>query len=270
MSDQSSQSAESAPALTYVADGPLAFIVNDNPKRLNALTSAMWEAMPAHIARAVADPAVRVIVLRGAGDRAFSAGADISEFEGARTGDKAEAYDALNHDAFNAITNAEKPVIAMVHGHCLGGGLGIAACCDLRIADSKAEFAIPAAKLGLGYNARWVRQLLALAPPSRVKELLFTGKRFDATSALAMGLVDRVVEPEALEDTVRALAGEIAANAPLSVKAAKQSIDELTRNAASPDYARLDDLVRACFESADYAEGRRAFMEKRKPNFQGR
>ena len=258
------------PTLELVIEGSLAWIVADNQERMNALTAAMWEAVPRLVAKAEAHAGVRVVVLRGAGERAFSAGADITEFESARTGENAKAYDRLNHDAFTAISSAHKPTIAMIHGFCLGGGLGLAAACDLRLAGDTAQFAIPAAKLGLGYNPRWVRPLLALAAPARVKELLLTGRRFSASEAERMGLVNRVVGADRLEAETRALALEIAANAPLTVRAAKQAVDELWRHPEHPDTRALDAAVEACFHSEDYAEGRRAFLDKRKPRFEGR
>ncbi|MCP4779363.1 MAG: enoyl-CoA hydratase [Hyphomicrobium sp.] len=251
-------------------DGEIAWIIADNPARLNALTALMWKTLPDLLADAERDDTIRVIVLRGAGERAFSAGADISEFESARTGENAAEYDALNHAAFTALSGCTKPTITMIHGFCLGGGLGLALCTDIRLADEKAEFAIPAAKLGLGYNARWVRPLLATVPPSRAKEMLFTGRRFKVTEAASMGLVNGVVEACKLKDAVRALAQEIAANAPLTVRAAKQVIDEFVRHPETPNMAALDAAVVTCFNSEDYAEGRRAFLEKRKPRFQGR
>jgi enoyl-CoA hydratase/carnithine racemase len=259
-----------APELRLERDGDIGFVIASNPARMNAFTAGMWKAIPEVLAAAEADPQIRVIVLRGAGSRAFSAGADISEFDNARSGDAAAAYDALNDAAFRALSGCTKPTISMIHGFCLGGGLAIALCTDIRIADQAAEFAIPAAKLGLGYNARWVRPLLAAVPPARAKEMLFTGRRFKVAEALAMGLVNTVVTTDALEGMTRALAADIAANAPLTVRAAKRTIDELTRNPQTPDLAALDAAVAACFESEDYAEGRLAFKEKRKPRFKGR
>lgn len=262
--------AAAAPDLRLEIEGAIAWIVASNPERMNAYTAGMWAKIPEHVRAADLDPTVRVIVLRGEGLRAFSAGADISEFESARTGASAADYDRLNHEAFAALLSATKPIIAMIHGFCLGGGLGIAACADLRFADHKAQFAIPAAKLGLGYNPRWVPPLLALAAPAFIKEMLFTGRRFSSSEAERIGLVNRVVDPDLLEDAVRTLAGEIAGNAPLSVRAAKLTIDEMVRHPEHPDTSSLDAAVAACFDSADYAEGRRAFLEKRKPAFQGR
>lgn len=258
------------PALRYAKDGAIAWIIADNPSRMNALTGTMWGALPDAVGAAVADPEVRVIVLRGAGDRAFSAGADISEFESGRTGDAAKIYDALNDAAFNALIHCPKPTIAMIHGFCLGGGLGLALCCDMRIADETSQFAIPAAKLGIGYNARWVRPILAAVPADRAKQLLFTGRRFRSADAEAMGLITQLVSKQDIETTVRALATEIAENAPLSVAAAKHVIDEISRHPEHPDMAKLDAVVEACFASDDYAEGRRAFLAKRKPEFKGK
>jgi enoyl-CoA hydratase len=261
---------EPGPRLRYQKEGAIGWITADNPARMNALTAAMWQALPAALAQAVADSDVRVVVLRGAGDKAFSAGADISEFESARTGDAAKIYDALNDAAFNALINCPKPTIAMIYGFCLGGGLGLALCCDLRIADETSQYAIPAAKLGIGYNARWVRPILAAVPIARAKELLFTGRRFRSADAEAMGLVSQLVPKAELEATVRTLAQNIADNAPLSVAAAKRVIDEISRHPEHADMKALDSVVAACFESEDYAEGRRAFLEKRKPEFKGR
>jgi len=250
-------------------DGALAWLEITNPDRMNALTASMWQQIPERIAEADNDPCVRVIILRGAGKRAFSAGADISEFKTARTGDSATEYDALNHNAFLAVTNATKPTIAMIHGFCLGGGLGLAACCDLRLGDQNSQYAIPAAKLGIGYNPRWVTPLLALTSPGNVKEILFTGRRIKAEEAFQMGLINRLLDAETLQSATEALANEIAANAPLSVAASKVVVNELVHHPETPDLYKLDEAIQRCFQSKDYKEGQRAFLEKRKPAFEG-
>ncbi len=260
----------STPGLSTELHDHVLHIVIDNQPRLNAFTMSMWTALPQLIRDAEQNNDVRVVVLRGAGDKAFSAGADISEFEQTRTAALAATYDELNNVAFDTLANSSKPTIAMINGFCLGGGLEVALCCDIRLASSVSQFSVPAAKLGIGYNPRWMRPMLAVVSAARAKELLFTGRRFSASEAVGMGLVNRVVQPHELHTATSSLAAEIAGNAPLSILAAKRCIDALNANPALQDMASLDALVDACFASADYVEGRRAFMEKRKPTFRGR
>ena len=251
-------------------DGAIGWIIMDHAAKHNALTAGMWRSLPALVGEAEADAAVRVIVLRGAGDKAFSAGADISEFDTAREGDAASGYAASNQAAFDALSGAGKPVIAMIQGFCLGGGLALALSCDLRVAAEGSQFSIPPAKLGLGYHPSWIKTLLACVSPASAKELLFTGERLGYSNALRMGLINRVFAPEALEPGVRALAQTIAENAPLTIHAAKCTIDAFSADLAASKLEELLDLVAKCFASEDYAEGRRAFREKRKPEFKGR
>ncbi len=258
------------PTLRTLSEGGIYTIIADNPARMNAYTRDMWEAIPRLIREAEADPAVRVVVLRGAGTKAFSAGADISEFEGNRTGAEARRYDEINHEAFEAVGRATKPTIAMVYGYCFGGACELAICCDMRWVSDDATFSIPAAKLSIGYNPRWIRPMLAVVSAAKAKEMLFTGRRYSAAEALAMGFANAVVPAAELEAATRKVAEEMANNAPLSIRAAKEAIDELFAHPENPDLARLDRFVEACFESEDYAEGRRAFMEKRKPRFTGK
>jgi enoyl-CoA hydratase/carnithine racemase len=256
--------------LTSRTEGAVCWITIDNEPRLNAFTRDMWAAVPGHFTAADADPQVRVIIVTGAGERAFSAGADISEFGANRTGAAARAYDEINHAAYEAVLGTAKPTIAMVNGYCFGGACELAICCDLRFASETASFSVPSAKLSLGYNPRWIKPMLAVMPAAKVKEMLFTGRRYGAREALAMGLVNEVAAPGALASATLRLAHEIAANAPLSIRAAKASVDALAASPDGADLAALDAMVLACFDSDDFKEGARAFLEKRKPVFRGR
>lgn len=263
-------SAEQRGRVRGQAEGALFWLTFENEARMNALNEEMWAALPGLIGEAEADDDVRVVILRGAGSKAFSAGADISEFGTQRTGKAAKAYDRLNQAAFDALANCSKPTLAMISGFCMGGGLELALCCDLRLANEDAQFAIPAAKLGIGYNPRWFRPLLAVVQAAKLKDLIYTGRRLDAREALAIGMVNEVCEAEEFEARTLAMAQTIAANAPLSIRAAKQAIDAHAQALNSEQLAELDALVEACFDSDDYREGQAAFAEKRPPRFRGR
>lgn len=251
------------------SDGPIGWIVFDNQKRRNAMSLAMWTGLTDALDRFAADPQIRAVILRGAGDTAFVSGADISEFDAHRSDAAAAAqYSRATDGAWKALGAFDKPMIAMIQGFCFGGGVAIAMKADLRIAADNSLFAIPAARLGIAYPTHSVRDLVSLVGPAKAKEILFTGARFDAGAAHAIGLVNRVVPVGHLEAEVGALCAVIAENAPLTIRAAKETIDQIARDEADP--AKVADRVRACFDSADYAEGRRAFMEKRRPVFTGR
>ena len=243
----------------------------NNPERHNAMSLEMWEAVSDILADFAADPDIRVVVLTGAGGKAFVSGADISKFEDERASTEAVArYTRATEGAAESLSTIAKPTIAMIAGYCIGGGVAVALSCDLRICSDDSRFAIPAARLGIGYGYAHLRRLVDQVGPAYAKEILFTARRFDASEALAMGLVNRVVPSDRLEATVAEYTDSIAENAPLSLAAAKAVIGEILKDPAKRDLEACDRLVQGCFDSDDYVEGRRAFMEKRKPRFGGR
>ncbi len=256
--------------LAEIADG-VGWLTINNPERRNAISLEMWSAMRDATQAFGADASVRCVVMRGAGDRAFASGADISQFEKNRAdADAAQRYATISRAGRDALLGLEKPLIAMIRGFCMGGGLGIAMTADLRVASDDAVLGIPAARLGIAYDARNVTNLVSLVGPSRAKDILITGRRLDAGEALAMGLVNRVVPAGELEQAVAELTGRIVDNAPLSMRASKLTVNEVVRGAHARDEALIEALGRECFDSEDYQEGRRAFMDKRRPRFTGR
>jgi enoyl-CoA hydratase/carnithine racemase len=260
-----------AGAIGAEKEGAIGWVVLDNPARLNALDSAMWRALPKAMAQFDADPEVRVIVLRGEGEKAFAVGMDISEFETSRTTpEQVAAFDRLIDEALHALQASPKPVVAMIRGFCMGGGVEISLACDLRYCSDDVQMAIPAARLGLGYGIDGTKRLVETVGHANAREIFFTGRRYDAAEAFSIGLVHRIVPAAELEAFVRKTAEGMAENAPLTIAASKILIEEFVRPAGEPDLAKGLAAIERCALSEDYQEGRKAFMEKRKPRFRGR
>jgi enoyl-CoA hydratase len=251
-------------------DGRIGYVIFNNPERHNAVSLEMWARTTEILEGFAKDDEVRVVVITGAGGKSFVSGADISKFESERASlDATKVYNATVARANEGVSGFPKPTIAMIQGYCIGGGLGLAVCCDLRICSANSRFGIPAAKLGLGYSYPGVKRLVDIVGPAFAKEIFFTARQFDAEEARVMGLVNRIVPEAELEAYVKTYAETIASNAPLTIKAAKFIVAEALEDESKRDLARCAELVEQCFKSSDYTEGRRAFMEKRKPAFTG-
>lgn len=256
--------------LCEVTEG-VGIITFNQPEKRNAMSIDMWNGLTEILGDFAETQEVRVVVLTGSGDKAFVSGADISQFgEHRDSADAQRQYDKLTSAGRAKLAAFEKPVIAEIRGFCLGGGLGIAMQADLRIASEDSQFGIPAAKLGLAYGYDMVSKLVSLVGPAHAKALLFTGERVDGLEAARMGLINRLVPNEALVSTVRDLAKNMARNAPLTIHAAKLAVGVVAGHDQAHTREDVAKVVAACFDSADYREGRTAFMEKRKPIFTGR
>ena len=251
-------------------DGAAGWITFNNPAKRNAMSYDMWLGLDIALDDFIADPAIRVIVLKGAGDKAFVSGADISEFKEKRANPQMVAdYNKVSVTIAQKLLNCPKPTIAMIRGFCMGGGLGTALTCDLRICSEDSRFGIPAGKLGVGYKYTALKRLTDLVGPANTAEIFYTARQFDAQEAKDMGLVNRVLPVDKFEEYVANTVKTIGGNAPLTLKAVKVCLGEIAKDDHQRDIALCDRVVDDCFASKDYAEGRTAFMEKRKPAFTG-
>jgi enoyl-CoA hydratase len=251
-------------------EGSVGYLTFNNPERHNAVSLEMWEAAAGYLEDFKNDKNIRVVVLTGAGGKAFVSGADISKFESERSSkDAIDRYNVAVDKANTAVYEFPKPTIAMIRGYCIGGGVGLALCCDLRICSDNSKFGVPAAKLGLGYAFTGIKKLVDVVGPSFAKEIFYTARQFTAPEALAMGLVNRMLPEVELDKYVKDYAETIGGNAPMTVDSVKFIVGETVKPESKRNMQKCADLVAACFASKDYIEGRKAFMEKRKPAFTG-
>lgn len=251
-------------------ENSVAYITFNNPAKHNAVSLDMWIRFSELVDQYSEDTDIRVLVINGAGGKAFVSGADISKFESERsTKEGVVEYNATSELSYEKLFNFPKPTIAKINGYCIGGGMNVAVACDLRFCEEGARFAIPAAKLGLGYGYTGVARLTRLIGISRTMEMFYTARQFSAQEAHELGLVNKVVPPAELEDAVSAMTTQICANAPMTIATIKASAIEVGRAPNMPDLAKIEAMVMACYGSDDYTEGRSAFMEKRKPQFKG-
>ncbi len=250
--------------------GDIARIIFNQPEKRNAVSLEMWEAVEAALDAFEVDPEVRILILSGAGGKAFVSGADISKFESERASEEGVArYNATTKRVYDKLEAFPKPTIAQINGFCIGGGVALSLSCDMRICGKGSQFAVPAAKLGLGYGFPGINRLVNVVGPSFAKEIFFTARRFDAEESRVMGLVNRVVEDEDVAQVAEDTAKMIAANAPMTVASVKFIVGETLKDESKRDEEECARRVKACFDSHDYVEGRRAFLEKRKPQFVG-
>jgi enoyl-CoA hydratase/carnithine racemase len=256
--------------LKHIVDG-VGIITFNNPEKRNAMSLDMWEGLGQALVELRDDADVRVVILVGAGDKAFVSGADISQFEKTRHNAEAATEYSKRSDAQRALlANFPKPTIACIRGFCLGGGMQVAMMSDIRIAADNSQFGIPAAKLGIAYGYDGLKHLVSLVGPSWARLIMYTGMRIDAAEALRIGLVERVLPGGELWDATMEIARTISTNAPLAIQAAKITIAQVLRDESHRDMEAIKQIGNACMDSEDFREGRTAFMEKRKALFKGR